>query len=334
MIFWIVVGCLAPLAALGAFSHLKARKFERDFPPQGSFAETQFGRLHVARRDPPGAPVATIALIHGASGNQADMMATLGGRLAAKGFHVFAVDRPGHGYSERLREHASSPAAQASAIRAALEAQGVGRAIVVGHSWAGAVACAFALDHADFTQGLVLLAPVTHPWPRGVRWYYRLASVPVLGWLFSRTLLLPAGLASLEASLAGVFRPQPAPNGYAETIGAVLALRPWVFRANAEDVADLRGHLEKQAPRIPRIALPVAILSGDRDAVVLTERHSYGCAREIEGATLEMLPGVGHSPHWAAPERTVATIEALVARAQSTRQMRPDAAASAPSASS
>ena len=329
-----VAGAATSLVALGLFSHLRAKGFERDFPPRGVFVATPFGRVHLTRRDPPGAPVATIALIHGASGNQADLMAPLGDRLAARGFRVVAVDRPGHGYSERLHEDASSPAAQARAIRAALQAASVERAIVVGHSWAGAVAVAFALDHADFTQGIVLLAPVTHPWPRGVRWYYRLASKPVLGWLFARTLLLPAGLASLKGALAGVFAPQPVPPGYAEAIGAVLALRPWVFRANAEDVADLRGHLEKQAPRIPTIALPVAILSGDRDGVVLTERHSYGCAREIAGATLDLLPGVGHSPHWAAPERTVETIAALVARSQSVRQIDPEAPSSAPSTNS
>ena len=35
-----------------------------------------------------------------------------------------------------------------------------------------------------------------------------------------------------------------------------------------------------------------------------------------DGATLEMLPGVGHSPHWAAPEKTVETIATLAARAR------------------
>ena len=334
MILAVLIGLGAPFAALAAWSHLKARAFERAYPPRGTFVDTPYGRLHLARRDPKGAPHATIVLIHGASGNQADMMTPLGDRLAAQGFCVVAVDRPGHGYSTRLTEDASSPAAQARAIRAGLAAAGVERAIVVGHSWAGAVATAFALDHPDFTQGVVLLAPVTHPWPKGVRWYYRLASQPVAGWLFTRTLLLPAGLASFETALAGVFTPQPTPAGYAEATGAVLALRPWIFRANAEDVADLRGHLEKQAPRIPEIALPVAILAGDHDAVVLTERHSYGCVREIEGATLEMLPGVGHSPHWAAPEKAVATIVALSARVQSARQMSPAAASSAPSLNS
>ena len=333
MIF-LVGGALVLAGALFLFSQAKARAFERAFPPRGTFVETPLGRLHLTRRDPQGAPAATIVLIHGASGNQADMMAPLGDRLAARGFRVFAVDRPGHGYSARLAESASSPAAQARAIRAALETSGVTRAIVVGHSWAGAVATAFALDQADFADGIVLLAPVTHPWPKGVRWYYRLASKPFLGWLFANTLLVPAGLASLQDALKGVFAPQPIPPGYADILGAPLTLRPWVFRANAEDVADLRGHLEKQAPRIPEIALPVAILSGDRDGVVLTERHCSACMREIAGATLEMLLGVGHSPHWAAPEKTVETIVALAARVQSARQISPERLSSAPATSS
>lgn len=331
MIFGLLV---AVVAALFLYSAAQAARIERAYPPRGRLVGTPHGVLHVDLREPEASARGAIVLIHGASGNQADLMAPLGDALAAAGFRVAAVDRPGHGYSDRLRRDAASPAAQARAIRAALEQIGVQSCVVVGHSWAGAVATNFALDHADFAKGIVLLAPVTHPWPRGVRWYYRLATTPLAGWLFAHLLLVPIGLASLRGAMDSVFAPQPTPPGYAARIGAALALRPRVFRANAEDIAGLRAFLEGQAPRLPGIAMPVAILSGDRDGVVLTERHSYGCARDIAGATLEILPGVGHSPHWAEPERTVATITALVERVQSTRQMRPATEASAPSTSS
>lgn len=324
----------AALVALYGYSRWTARRFETAFPPRGQFLEADAVRLHATRRDPAGAPAATIVLVHGASGNQADLMAPLGDRLAARGFLVYAIDRPGHGYSARLDEDAASPAAQATAIRSALESAGVDSAIVVGHSWAGAVAASFALDHADFAAGIVLLAPVTHPWPGGVRWYYKLAAAPYVGWAFAHLLVPPIGLASLKGAVAGVFAPQPTPPDYAIRTGAALALRPNVFRANAQDVVRLRAFLEKQAPRLGAIDAPISILTGDHDGVVLTEVHSYGCARDIPGAQLRVLPGVGHSPHWADPETTVAIIAETATRAQSAREIRPDAAASAPSASS
>lgn len=324
----------AALLALYAFSRWKTIAFERAFPPRGEFFPSGGGRLHATRRDPARPSRGDVVLVHGASGNQADMMLALGDRLADRGFRVFAVDRPGHGYSARAMRDGWSPAVQASAIRAALEAAGVRRAIVVGHSWAGAVATNFALDHADFAEGAVLLAPVTHPWPGGVRWYYTLAATPIVGWLFAHVLVAPIGLASLRGAVAGVFAPQPTPPDYAARTGAVLALRPRVFRANAQDIVRLRAFLEAQAPRLPQIDIPVAVLTGDRDGVVLTEVHSHGCARDIRGARLRILPGVGHSPHWADPDTTAGFIEELAARVQSARAMRPDAAANAPSASS
>ena len=329
---------LALLALLGAgllaFSVVVSKRIEARFPPRGAFVSVEGRRLHVVRHEPAGAPREVVLLVHGASGNNADLMLPLGALLAARGFRVLAVDRPGHGYSEALAIEAPSPAAQAGAIRSGLQQLGVKNAIVVGHSWAGAIAANMLLDHADFCDAALLLAPVTHPWPGGVRFYYKLAASPVVGWLFAHLLVMPLGLALLRPSIASVFAPSPAPPDYADRIGAALTLRPQVFRSNARDVVNLRAFLEMQAPRMSSIARPVAVLAGDHDGVVLTERHSFGSARDIEGATLTMLRGVGHSPHWANPEAVVEEIERLFARVQSAREMRPEALSSAPATSS
>ena len=321
-------------ACLLGFSFLGARRIERLWPPRGERIVVDDRHVHVMRRDPQGTRPGDVVLIHGARGNCRAMMLPLGDLLVASGFRVFAVDRPGHGHSDRPAADAASPAGQARALRAALEKAGVARAIVVGHSWAGSIAVNMLLDHADFCEAALLVAPVTHPWPGGVRWYYKLAATPVVGWLFAHLLVLPLGLVLMKPSISGVFAPTPAPPNYAERIGAALALRPDVFRCNARDVAHLRAFLEKQAPRMGAIARPVAIVSGDHDGVVLTERHSYGSARDIPGATLTMLKGVGHSPHWSDAPTVVAEIETLYSRVQSARATRPDMPSSAPGTSS
>ncbi|HYA71750.1 MAG TPA: alpha/beta hydrolase, partial [Roseiarcus sp.] len=55
---------------------------------------------------------------------------------------------------------------------------------------------------------------------------------------------------------------------------------------------------------------------GDSDGIVYARVHSAGCARDIPGATLATLAGVGHSPHHSAPESVVAAIVEVDARAR------------------
>ena len=48
---------------------------------------------------------------------------------------------------------------------------------------------------------------------------------------------------------------------------------------------------------------------GAADSLVSADIHAGRCARDIPGATLRLLDGVGHSPHFSAPE---AVIEAVL----------------------
>ena len=310
----LVIGALAVSYGLTA---IETERIGRAYPPMGSFIPIGGGaRLHYTERRPAGAPRGTVVLLHGASGNQADLMLPLGDRLATAGFRVIAPDRPGHGWSDRPDQEAdASPARQATLIRRGLESMGIRHAIVLGHSLAGAVAVSFALDQADFTDGLVLLAPVTHPWPGGIAWYYTPAASPLIGPLFNRTITMPIGLLSIGAGVRAVFAPQEPPPDYARRIGASLVLRPDEFQANAQDVAHLKAFVEAQAQRMGAITAPTAIVSGDHDGVVLTRIHSLGSLRDIPGATLKLLPGVGHSPQWADPASVVAAVVEVADRA-------------------
>jgi pimeloyl-ACP methyl ester carboxylesterase len=282
----------------------------RAHPPRGRFVEVGGVRQHVlelgAKGDAP-----PIVLLHGAGCNLEDMRFALGERLAAR-HRVILLDRPGLGWSKRAGRRGSSPAYQAAVLRDVLDQLGVECAIVVGHSWGGALAAAFALDHPQRVVGLVLLAPPLYPFLRSMTWLYAAFATPVAGWLYARTLALPLGMLFIGLALASAFLPQRPPRGYIRRTAALLLLRPATFLANARDIADLKRFLAGQAARYPNLAVPTVIMTGDRDRVVPARRHAVTFAGTVPNAKLVILPGIGHMLHHVAADRVIAEIEELM----------------------
>jgi pimeloyl-ACP methyl ester carboxylesterase len=306
---------VALVLGLGALATLViARVVEARYPPAGRSLEVAGGRLAIVEAGPPASARGTVVLLHGASSNSADMMTGLGRRLAADGFRVVAFDRPGYGWSDRVAG-SQTPDGQGRAVAQALDRLGIERAIVVGHSWSGALALELALDHPRRVGGLLLLAPVTHPWPGGaVSPVYETLGVRWLGHLLAWTLTAPAGALLFDGAVAAVFAPQAPIPGYAEAAALPLILRPGSFYANAQDVLGLHAFVTRQSPRHGEIRVPTVIVAGDADPVVHTELHAARLAREVEGARLVVLPGVGHMLHQTEPDTIVAEAKALAAR--------------------
>ena len=297
------------LGGLAALTQFGTRRIERAHPPAGRFVEVAGGRLHLLELGPPDAP--PVVLLHGASGNLQDMRVALGDRLAAR-YRVILVDRPGHGWSDRPDGIGdASPARQAALIHQALERIGVTRAIVVGHSWSGTLAAAYALDYPDSVAGLVLLAPVTHPWPGGVGWYNPIVTLPVLGALFSHVVALPLGELLIGPGVQSVFAPQSPPADYIERAAVELVLRPHEFTANAEDLTGLKAFVTAQAPRYGAIQVPTAVITGDIDKTVSPRIHAMTIATMLPRGKLTVLPGIGHMLHHAAPDVVIGAIDEI-----------------------
>lgn len=306
---------LALLLILAGVSRIGAWTIERRHPPAGSFVEIDGASIHhVHVPAPAAADLPPVVFIHGASGNMLDQMVPVRPLLEGRAEMLF-LDRPGHGWSGRGHRN-SNPYEQADTIAALMDQVGIGRAIVVGHSFGGAVAAAFALNHPDRTAGLVFLSAATHPWPgAATSWYYKLSAVPVLGRLFTETLAWPGGSLSMRSASMCVFSPNPLPEAYLDDAAIPLVLRPGAFRWNAADVAGLYDHVVEAAPRYPEIAAPTVVVTGNRDTVVFEEIHSEGLARDIPGAEIVWVDNLGHKPDWVAPELAVAAIEKVAGRA-------------------
>jgi pimeloyl-ACP methyl ester carboxylesterase len=299
--------------ALAGVTRAGVWSIERRNPPVGEFTEIDGARIHYVHVPAPaGADLPPVVFLHGGSANLKDQMLPLKPLLEGRAEMLF-LDRPGFGWSERGNNE--TLAAQADTIAALMDRLGIEKAIVVGHSFGGAAATAFARKHAEKTLGLVFLAPVSHPWPGGATaWYYKLTATPIVGWLFSETLAYPAGTLQIGGATACVFSPNEVPDFYVGNASIALVLRPPAFRANARDVAQLYDYVRAASPGYSEIRAPAVVISGDRDKVVYATIHSIGLERDIPGAELVWIRNLGHKPDWIAPDLVVGAIERVAGK--------------------
>jgi pimeloyl-ACP methyl ester carboxylesterase len=306
----IVIAVVLALAALA--TAIGTWLIGRAHPPRGRFIKVRRLRQHVVEIGEAQVNAPPIVVIHGAGCNLEDMRLDLGERLAER-HRVILIDRPGLGWSKRRGRDGSSPQYQAAILRELLDALGIGRAIIVGHSWGGAVAASFALDYPDRTAALVLLASPLYPHAHPTTTLYALFATPVLGWIYARTLALPIGLVFLGPAMWSAFLPQFPPRDYLKRSAARLLLRPSTFLANSRDMADLKRNLEPQPTRYRGLSMPTLVMSGSADFVVAPQLHAAPFVRAVPHARLVMLPGIGHMLHHTAAERVLAEIEGLAA---------------------
>jgi pimeloyl-ACP methyl ester carboxylesterase len=303
------------VAVLVAFALLtKAAVFvlERTYPPRGQTIAVAGAVLNVVdlgRRD---AGLPPIVLLHGASSNM-EVMRPLAERLAGK-HRVILIDRPGHGFSTRERMEDSTPKVQARMIVEALDKLGTPPAIIVVHSLGGAIGARMALDYPSRIAGLVMLAPVTHPWRGGVGWYNKLVTKPVIGPLLAYTITLPLGLLVTQSGARGVFLPQIMADDFVDSSATRLLLRPREFLANARDLVTLKQAVAEQTPLYADISAPVTVIAGDVDKTVSTSIHSRPFAGVVPNAKLIVLPGIGHMIQNAVPDLVASEIETMMGR--------------------
>ena len=309
----IVVVVVAAMVVLALVTQAGVVVVQHAHPAQGKTIDVAGATLHVVDIGPRDSAVPPIVMIHGASSNLETMRQPLGDRLA-KTHRVILIDRPGHGWSVRAREQDSTPAIQARMVDDALRQLGIGPAVFVVHSWAGALGARMALDDPQRVAGLVMLAPVAYPWRGGVGWYNKVVTKPVVGPLLAYTITLPLGCLLAEPGARGVFLPQTMPADYVRKSATLLLLRPREFLANARDLVTLKPAVAEQAPRYADIRTPTVVITGDSDDTVSPNIHSRPFAAAVPGAKLIVLPGVGHMVQNAAPELVEHEIDAMIGR--------------------
>lgn len=198
-----------------------------------------------------------------------------------------APDRPGWGG----RGPATGLADNARAALAALDAHGVQRAIVAGHSFGAAVAAWLAATEPQRVQALVLVAPAAN-----VAALYpldRLLALPLAGEVLSAVALGAAGAAiAWEPAARALAARTRLDHGYLTAAGR-RARRPSAWISNAREQRALVRELPRLERLLPGIAAPTTILAGADDRIV-PPRAVHRLAHQIPGARLLVSARAGH----------------------------------------
>lgn len=300
---------LLVVAATQVQMRTRSAKAVAAYPPRGSFVQVDGVWIHaeITGTGP------DVVLIHGSSGNTRDMTFRLAPMLAER-YRVITFDRPGLGHSDRLRGD-EGIVAQARVLQAAAAALGAERPIVLGQSYGGAVALAWAVHLPDTLSALVPVSAPSQVWDGPLPTLYQVNSNP-LGSMVAVPLIsawVPEDY--VKQQVEAIFAPQSAPEGYAAYVGAPLALRPAALRANARQRARLKAEIRQLQPRYPEIAVPMEIVHGTADTTVGFHIHAEPLAEQAPTAHLTLLPGIGHIPQNVAPEDIVAAVDRAARRA-------------------
>jgi pimeloyl-ACP methyl ester carboxylesterase len=297
---------MTALASTAAWVAQRARSTESRNPPAGNFVNVDNTRVHYIERGR-GTP---LVLLHGNTLRLEDFVASGLVERLARNYRVLAFDRPGFGYTERPRNRLWTAAAQAALLRQAFLQLGVERPIVLGHSWGTLVALELALMASVAVRKLVLVSGYYFATPRLDAVLAAPVAVPILGDVMRYTVTALSARLLLGRTVKAMFAPQPVPLNFMGTLNREMLLRPVQIRANSEDAAYMMSSASALQRRYGAMRLPTVILAGAADKAVDPEQHARRLHVELENSQLQVLPGVGHMLHHAAPTKVLDAVAA------------------------
>lgn len=208
---------------------------------------------------------ATVVLTHGLAASAAVWAAQIA--ALAPQYRTLAWDLRGHGQS------APHPAPcmladLATDLRYVLDAAGVERAVVLGHSAGGVIAIRFALDHPERTRALVLVGTASACNAQARQFYEDLAAL------------------AAERGMEPVYRRLGISAGQTRA----TPTDPATFAHVARAMASL--HTEPLTPRLGEIRCPALMIVGEKD--FLGAGGSVILHRGIAGSSLRIVPERGH----------------------------------------
>jgi pimeloyl-ACP methyl ester carboxylesterase len=184
-------------------------------------------------------------------------------------------------------------------VRNLMDALGIGRAVLVGHSMGTLVAFQTALDFPNRVLGIVPIAAF-YPEPGHANlielwnWFEAVVTDPID----------PEVAREFQVStVAGPVAPGLLATAASESLKAPAHV--WMSALQSLLTMDLGTQLQ-------RLSAPVRLLWGDQDAMALCSDQA-SLLQALPQATLSTYEGTGHAVHWEQPERVATEIVDFVA---------------------
>lgn len=263
-------------------------------------------RWHVQTFPGPAADAPVALLLHGtgaATHSWRDLAP-----LLAQHFTVVAPDLPGHGFTTGAPRGGATMAAMAQALAGLMAATAREPALIVGHSAGAALAIRMVLDELAAPTHVVGLSAALQPFPGLLaRLFPAMARAlflnPFAPAVFARMARVPGETARFLARSTGSRIAADGVACYAALLGtsahcagALAMMADWDLTAFAQD--------------LPRLAVPLLLLHGARDAAVPPD-SAQAAARQVRNGQFVALAGLGHLAHEEQPGEVAAAIRAF-----------------------
>ena len=198
----------------------------------------------------------TLFIIHGSPSSLSIYTNYFTDSVLLKHFKIYAVDRPGYGYSGFGKPEPSIQK-QAAMLRPILDSLNHVRrpVFVLGGSYGSSIACRLAMDYPQLVDGLMLVAPSLKPGAEKTFWFTHAIEHPVLHWFIPR-----------------------------------------MFQsANTEKIHHREG-LEAMLPYWKNIHVPVVYIQGEKDGLVDTTNAGFARQHLVHAPYLDInfLKGEPH----------------------------------------
>jgi len=217
---------------------------------------------------------ATILFIHGAPSSSSYYLGYLSDKRLYTQAKLFAVDRPGYGYSG-LGDPVYSIEKQAKMIKPILDSLNkIHRPVIlVGTSYGTSIACKIVMDNPKLVDGLIVVAPALAPGEEKIYPISYPAQSPFINWI------VPAMLKS----------------------------------ANAEKLHH-KDELTAMLPDWYKIKIPVMYIQGAADELVYPSNANFARKKLINAPFLEinMIKGKGHLISFSEKETIVKSILKMI----------------------
>jgi pimeloyl-ACP methyl ester carboxylesterase len=223
--------------------------------------------------------------------------------LADKGFRVIAPDLPGYGYSDKPAGAEYTIAEQAQAVVAFMDRLGIGKAVICGASYGGAVAATIALDYPERVEKLILVGPVTNDDAKK-KLLLRISCFPLIG-----DIATPLFLGSrwiLRKRMEDMYRRLNKPINE-----KMVASRHHLLETSNAHRAMIRTARRWSANRIEReaslIRQPTMLVWGDEDDHIPLE-VAFRLRDTSPNSKLIVFRNCGHLPPAEVPEKFVEAV--------------------------